>query len=290
MPQPTNSQPASHRDVQRSDRATGFAIAAALILGGSLFGYVVFSGQHAACAKTAGSEAGFWCLLPQIGMSLAIVIATAAAAILVIVMTARILGSSTVGRRLVPIVLGGGCVVVGFAALASVTPRSEGSSTPTGLWSPGSDADTTLVDRLLTAWTEGDTAAVDELYADDARLIPNPHSYDAKLAANLGYDAPPWVDRDGIRVAVVHTNTPYARVGPVTFTEAPVPGLAAPPTGGRYLHWVTKIRGQWFETVAVLGADGRIRDHYVDEYYGPDLRHEFGFRQFENVFGTPVPS
>jgi hypothetical protein len=290
MPSSTSAPPTSGGGVARSGGRSGCAIPASIVFIVGLIGAVGLSGRYRACTDTAGSEAGFWCAPELIGTALAIVIATAAAAIVAMLVAPRVVGSSTSGRRLVPTLLAGLCVAIGLWALATVMPRSGGPATPTGLWAPASDADSALADRLLAVWTEGDIAAVDDLYAEDARLIPNPRSYDAKLAANLGFDAPLWVDRDGIREAVSLASTTYTREGPVTVTEDAIPGLRQLPEGGRYLHWVMSIRGQWFETVVVLGDDGKIHDHYVDEYYGTEVRREVWFQLFEGVFGTPIPS
>lgn len=286
----TDPKPSPRGEVERSGRSPGCVTAAVLAVVASLFGAVVFTGQYSSCASTAGSEAGFWCLLPIIGMTVTILIATLASAFLATFVAAQVLGSTSAARRLAPILLGGVCLAAGLGALVSVVPRTGGPSTPSGLWATARNSDSALVDRLLTAWTSRDSAAVAELYGVDARLIPNPHSYDAKLAANLGFYAPAWVDLDGIRVAVSLSNTSRDRVGPVTVTENQVPGLAELAAGSRFLHWVTTIRGQWFENVVAVSGDGKIHDHYIDEYYGPDFRRQYGFSQFKTVGASPVPS
>jgi hypothetical protein len=114
-------------------------------------------------------------------------------------------------------------------------------------WTPASDEDVALVDRLTAAWTTHDVDAVPSLYAPEAQLVMS------WMADPAPYDV--------IRATIAGNGNSYQRISPV-FTVAGE-GSAALPGGSRYLFFALVIHDDIFDSWLEVNARNLILTHWA---------------------------
>jgi len=149
---------------------------------------------------------------------------------------------------------------------------------PWPAWEPASSADTALVDRMNEILTLRDAAAVDEVYADD--LV---YTVEGEVYGGL----------EGLRENMPEVTVGrLSRVGDVTTTVAPVPGLWNLPPGSRYLAFVEQTGGELRDFVLEVNAEDRIVVSYNDGHRQPSERAREGYSRvaFMTISGEAARS
>lgn len=146
---------------------------------------------------------------------------------------------------------------------------------PWPAWEPASYADTALVDRVNEIFNLHDAAALEEVWSDDLVF-----TVEGEVYGGL----------EGLRenMPTVH----LARVGDVTVTVEPVPGLWAPPAGSRFLAFVESTAGGLRDLVLEVNDEDRVVVFYNDKHKQPSERAREGYSRpdFTRISSDEVKS
>ena len=136
-------------------------------------------------------------------------------------------------------------------------------------WSPASAVDTALVDRLNEFWRAHDVtdvAALEALWAEDLVFTVEGEVYGG---------------RDGMRDSLPAVRGTFSRVGDVTVTTDPVPGLWSLPEGSRFLAFVESTTGELRDLVLEVDGEDRIVVFYNDAHVPPAERARDGYTRVD---------